>query len=194
MINLRRFTLNHIERKSSWILLEWISISYYSSNSLSAEPRYPLNPSHPCSFVFMNTDSTDWPDSFVSKEKQFVLFVKFVVEPRYPLNPSHPCSFVLWTQIARIDRIFLFLRISSSFLVLCGLSQFIWQINTKKLADKTNLSASFFEQYQWFRSTIPLISFNDSIGFVEQFHWIRSTISSEWRRQSAKEPSEIWRF
>jgi len=74
------------------------------------------------------------------------------------------------------------------------LSQFIWQINTKKLANKTSLSASFFEQYQWFRSTIPLISFNDSIDFVEQFHWIRFTVSSEWRRQSAKEPSEIWRF
>jgi len=30
--------------------------------------------------------------------------------------------------------------------------------------------ASFAQQFQWIRSTIPLISFDNSIGFVERFH------------------------
>ena len=37
---------------------------------------------------FMNTDRTDTSDFSVSKAKQFVLFVKFVVKPRYPQSAS----------------------------------------------------------------------------------------------------------
>ena len=92
-----------------------ISLSCYSSNSLSEENRYPLNLCHPCSLVL-------W--TLIARIHRIILFIwisnscyssnSLLAGIRYPLNLCHPCSLVLWTPIARI-RIFLFIWISNSY-------------------------------------------------------------------------------
>ena len=56
-----------------------------------------------------------------------------------------------------------FLKKSASFF------EFIWQVNSEKLAVIRNDSIDFVERFHWFRSTNPLILLNDSNGFVLSF-------------------------
>ena len=50
-------------------------------------------------------------------------------------------------------------------------ARFIWRFSVVILPVLWSLSDGFLKQNHWFRSTIPLISFNDSIGFAERFQW-----------------------
>jgi hypothetical protein len=40
-----------------------------------------------------------------------------------------------------------------------------------KMTRERNVSGKLTNRFHWFRSTIPLISFNEFIAFVQQFHW-----------------------